>query len=172
MSLLDKLTGYKNVIISGGVCLAVGFVGGWTAHGWKTSAAQNKAVVKQQAAVIKQIAKQDKASDTIAKEHVVVQEKIRYKYRTLYRDAATLVPPSNDFKYALSVGLVRLHDAAATGTDPVPDPAGRPDDAPSDVTPSVLATTLVDNYEAATANAAQLGKLQDWVKAQIALNGD
>jgi hypothetical protein len=69
----------------------------------------------------------------------------------------------------VSVGLVRLHDAAALGVDPdtLPLPAGSSDDACSAVTNAGLASAIADNYAAARANAAQLDDLEANVKAKV-----
>ncbi len=71
---------------------------------------------------------------------------VRYVTRTLIEKVPVYVSPEVDRRYPLPVGLVRLHDAAARGEAEIPGPAGEPDDAPSDVTPSALAQTLIGNY--------------------------
>jgi hypothetical protein len=69
----------------------------------------------------------------------------------------------------VSVGLVRLHDAAALGVDPdaLPLPAGSSDDACSAVTNAELAGAISDNYAAARANAAQLNDLIANVRGKV-----
>lgn len=69
----------------------------------------------------------------------------------------------------VSVGLVRLHDAAALGVDPdtLPLPAGSSDDACSSVTNADLASAISDNYAAARANAAQLNDLIANVRGKV-----
>jgi len=71
---------------------------------------------------------------------------VRYVTRTLIERVPIYVSPEVDRRYPLPVGLVRLHDEAAAGVSPVPGSAGEPDDAPSDVAASTLASTLIGNY--------------------------
>ena len=74
--------------------------------------------------------------------------------------------PAIDRGYPLSVGFVRLHDAAAIGRDlsAVPAPAGLADDATSPVKSSRLATVIVANYGECRADAERLTALQEWVR--------
>src|SRR5690606_18513603 len=67
---------------------------------------------------------------------------------TLVREVPILVPPEVDARFPVPVGVVRMHDAAATGADlsAVPDAAGRADGAPSDVVASELASVIAENY--------------------------
>ena len=96
------------------------------------------------------------------------QEHIRIVYRTLRAEIPAYVTPETDRRFALPVGLVRLHDAAARGVEVsrVPDPAERPDGAASGVQPSDLADALVENYGACRADAEQLAALQTWIRRQ------
>ena len=69
--------------------------------------------------------------------------------------------------YGVPCGLVRLHDAAATGN---PDPsqlsicAGKSDAEPASLDLSQFADVLVQNYGAFEANREQLIALQDWAR--------
>lgn len=66
----------------------------------------------------------------------------------------------------LQPGIVRLHDAAATGTDIDHPPAGA--DAPgAPASLDQLIGAVVDNYGACQQNAAQLTALQAWVGAAV-----
>lgn len=67
----------------------------------------------------------------------------------------------------LQPGIVRLHDAAATGADIEQAPASA--DAPGTATSlDQLIDAVVDNYGACQQNAAQLTALQAWVGAAAA----
>lgn len=96
------------------------------------------------------------------------QARIRIVYRTLRAEIPTYVTPETDRRFALPVGLVRLHDAAARGVEMsrVPDPSGQPDGAASGVQPSDLANAVIENYGACRADAEQLAALQDWIRRQ------
>lgn len=93
------------------------------------------------------------------------------RVHTIYVRGATLtqkvplyVPAPADAACPVPVGFVRLHDAAAAGTE-VPDRPGAADAVPSGVALSTVAGTVVDNYTTCHATAEQLTALQDWVRA-------
>lgn len=78
-----------------------------------------------------------------------------------------VLPPRVDMRFALPVGLLRLHDAAALGVDlsAVPPPPGLADDSPSPVASSVLAAAFVANYGECHAVAERENALLDWIVA-------
>ena len=117
-------------------------------------------------------AKQVRIGVSVAKTDLAAQAAIVVRYRTIIQKVPTYVTPQDDLRYPLSVGFVRLHDAAALGVDPgsVSIGAGQSDDARSPVESSALATVIAGNYEACHANAQQLTDLQDWVRQQEAAN--
>lgn len=102
--------------------------------------------------------------------HQEKAEQIRVVYRTIYREIPNALTPETDARYPLPHGLVRLHDAAALGVPPVPDPSGIPDDEPSPVAASQLAGVIVDNYENCNSALARLVALQGWVRSQAAVD--
>lgn len=61
----------------------------------------------------------------------------------------------------ITVGFVRVLDAAVLGRDPasLPDIAGQPDDACTSLDPVAMATGIVGNYETCRANSEQLNAL-------------
>jgi hypothetical protein len=67
----------------------------------------------------------------------------------------------------LQPGIVRLHDAAATGADPDQAATGADAAGPS-ASLDQLMSAVVDNYGACQQNAAQLTALQVWVGAATA----
>lgn len=71
--------------------------------------------------------------------------------------------PLIDTSTHLSVGYVRLHDAAVPGVDlsAVPDPSGRPDSAPAPIAPSVLLADDNDNYTECRADQDRLNRVLD-----------
>lgn len=94
------------------------------------------------------------------------QVEIRYVTRTLVEKVPVYVSPEVDRSYPLPVGLVRLHDAAASGQPPVPGGAGELDDSPSPVVASTLARTIVGNYGEYHACRAQVMGWIDWYRQQ------
>jgi hypothetical protein len=117
-------------------------------------------------------AKQAQIGATAAAHEQSAQTAIAVRYRTIIQKVPTYVTAQDDLRYPLSVGFVRVHDAAALGVDPaaIPLPAGQSDDARSTIAPSQLAGVIVGNYSACTANARELTDLQAWITAQEAAN--
>jgi hypothetical protein len=111
-------------------------------------------------------AEQGRIGARLAAIDVVARARIRQRTQTLIEEIPHVVPPAVDRAFPLSVGLVRLHDAAALGLDlsAVPDPAGRPDDAAASLAPGDLAAVVADNYGACLADQRRLSDLQDWVR--------
>lgn len=95
---------------------------------------------------------------------------IRWRTRTTIKEVPVYVTAETDRRFAVPVGLVRLHDAAAAGVDPatLPDPAGRPDDAPSGVAASTFGATVVDNYGTCREQLEKFAQLQSWIEQQRA----
>lgn len=112
---------------------------------------------------------QGQATTAIAVKDQAARDRIVYVTRTLDHEVHDAIPPASDLR--LPVGWVRFHDAAALGLDlsQVPDPAGRPDAAPSEVVASAAASVVNANYGACTVDRQKLSDLQAWVTAQKAL---
>src|SRR4051812_18991253 len=72
--------------------------------------------------------------------------------------------PEVDRDYPVPCGFVRVFNTATHG--PVPDPAGCPDDAPSDVALSAVGEVETENAGQYDQVAEQLRALQDWVRQQ------
>lgn len=124
-------------------------------------AAEAAAVKRAQAVAAVQAALNAKAS---AKE-ATAQARIVYLTKTLTKEVPGVITVQMDKSYPLSVGFVRLHDAAALGLDvsQVPAPAGQPDDAASSIASSVAAAAIIANYGEARADAERLTALQKWI---------
>ncbi len=110
-------------------------------------------------------------TDRAATAYEADRERVRTVYRTIYREVPHALTPETDARFPMPVGLVRLHDAAALADPAFSDPAGLPDDAPSPVAASQLASAVVDNYETCNATAGRLTALQAWVREQSAAWG-
>lgn len=151
--------------------LTLGAIAGVYAGGFKAGSDAEKA--KQEAAAVagrkateRLLERSADVTGRIDLEHTQAAEQIRVVFKTIYREVPRAISAETDTRFPLPVGLVRLHDAAAEGLAPVPDAAGRPDDAPSEVKASDLAGAFVDNYEICHATARQLTDLQAWVRGQ------
>jgi hypothetical protein len=158
-------------LIAWGVIAAValGFAA-YVKHEWdagKAAQAQIKVLHVQEKAVgaaETKVVDQSAAQETTAQAALSAQTRIIIEKVPVYVSNARSDVPG---VACVSVGLVRLHDAAALGVDPasLPAPVGA-DDACSTVTPAALASTIARNYAAARANAEQLNALEADVRAQ------
>lgn len=129
-----------------------------------------------------QVVALDKArADAAAKQHdadlvsmkagetqTVVQEKIVTKYIKIHDEVPIYV---KDTSTCITVGLVRLLDAAALTADPADLHlnTGESNDDCAGIGSVALARSVSDNYGLAQQNAAQLTGLQDWVRAEKAI---
>lgn len=101
---------------------------------------------------------------SVGAQQVAAQTRIVTMTRTITHEIHDVVTPAVDHDFPLSVGFVRLHDAAARDVDvsDVASPAGQPDDSASLVKPSDLAATLTANYGSCRADAAELAAWQSF----------
>lgn len=122
--------------------------------------ARAKAVEAQDAQISAAAATHDQAA----------QAAIVTRYRTIIKEIPSVLTPQIDARFPLPVGFVRLHDAAALGLDvsAVPDAAGRPDDAASEVDASRAAAVIVGNYGSCREDQQRLADLQSWTSAVVA----
>ena len=90
---------------------------------------------------------------------------IRLKGETIVKEVPRYVPIQADAACVVPRGFVRLHDAAAAGAVPDPDP-GDADAAPSGVALSAVASTVAGNYTDSLANSEQLKTLQQTLRDQ------
>ncbi len=111
------------------------------------------------------VAAQSAVAATASLHEAAAQVQIRTVYRTIHDEVHVYVTNASDARCVVPVGFVRIHDAAAGGVPPGPETPGQPDDAPSGVALSAVASTVADNYGAAVENAQQLTALQAWIEA-------
>jgi hypothetical protein len=120
----------------------------------------------------KKAAETKKTSDAITAKvevaHIQTVEKIRTVTQTLIKEVPYAVP-SDPARKSLSVGFVRLHDAAATGDPGLSDPTGRADAEASGVTDPDLSRVILANYETCRINAETVIAWQSWATDQAAL---
>lgn len=173
---LARLAGWKGYALAVGVALAIGFAGGWTVRDWKAGADATDAAKAETREVVRVVERERDQADVTSEVEARASEtqvQIRTVTQTIIKEVPIYVPAEADTRYALPVGLVRVHDAAATG-QPLPEPSGEPDDAarnlePSDIAPSWLAATIAQNYGTCLSDQARLGDLQEWVRRQQAV---
>ena len=176
--LLSAVAGWRGYALTAAVMLAIGFTTGWTVRDWKAGAdgaADARAETKEVIRVVYRERAQADITTAIDTRATADQVRIRTITQTIIKEVPVYVPAEADLRYTLPVGLVRLHDAAATGAAgrPFSDAPGRPDDPagflePSDVAPSRLGTFIAENYGVCHADAARFSALQDWVRQQQA----
>jgi hypothetical protein len=116
---------------------------------------------------------QGQASERIGAADQAKQTRIRTITRTLVHEVPVAIPPSVDRAFPLSVGFVRLHDAAALGLDlsDIAAPAGAADDAAARVGASDAARVIAANYGDCRADAQELADWQAWYAALRAAQG-
>ncbi len=133
-------------------------------------AAQRARMERAKKDVVKREAVADAITTDVGKKSEARQAEIRWRTITTIREVPVYVSPETDHRFPVPVGLVRVHDAAARGVSPaeVPDPAGRPDDAPSGVAASALGQTLAANYGSCLADLERFRDLQGWIDQQAA----
>lgn len=96
--------------------------------------------------------------------------RVEWRTRTLIREVPVYVTPETDRRYGdLPLGFVRLHDAAAAGTSPVPFGSGESSDTPSGIAPSTAVAAVVDNYGTCHVWREQVIGWQRWYAEQSAL---
>lgn len=177
--IFSAVAGWRGYALTAAVMLAVGFAWGWTVRDWKASADTARARIRAaevRVAEIRDALDRERAqadvTTAIDTRSVADQARIRTITQTIVKEVPVYVPAEADLRYALPVGLVRLHDAAAAGL-PLSDAPGQSDDPagflePSDVAPSRLGTVIAENYGVCRADAARFSDLQDWVRQQQA----
>ena len=97
-------------------------------------------------------------------------DRVQWRTRTIIREVPVYVTPETDRSYGdLPLGFVRLHDAAATGTAPVPFGTGESSGTSGGVAPSAAISTIADNYGTCRVWREQVIGWQDWYATQSAL---
>lgn len=174
--LLTALAGWKGYALTAAAMLAIGFGAGWTVRDWK-AAADHAGELTEKVRTVERIVYRERAqadvTSAVETKAAEAQVQIRTVTQTIIKEVPVYVSPETDARFALPVGLVRVHDAAAAG-HPLPESSGQPDDAagnaqPSDIPPSRLAATIAANYGVCLADAARFSALQDWIRQQQAV---
>lgn len=106
----------------------------------------------------------DQVAIDLAGQQSTTQEKIVTRTMTITKEIPIYVKDTSD---CVTVGLIRVLDAAAIGVDPatLALAPGQFDETCAGVGARALAQSIVDNYGRAHQNAAELTDLQAYVKA-------
>lgn len=129
-------------------------------------AVEQSAAFKQQHTTIVYQQAQAQVNNNAAGNNANQQAGNQVVYKTIHDSVDHYIEPTMDS--FVPCGLVRLHDAAASGgADTSTICPGQPNDAASDVKMSAFGEMLVDNYGAFNTNAIQLKNLEDWLDATI-----
>lgn len=175
-AIIAALTGWKGYALVAAVCLSAGGWSGWELRDLYADRADGK-VARAEVRTVERVVYRERAqadvTQQIGEQAAARQAEVRYVTRTITEKVPVYVTPEADRTCVLPLGFVRVHDAAAETPgpgDPLSEPAGSANDAPSGVACSTAAETIVGNYGDYYAVAAQLTSLQEWVATQQALS--
>lgn len=168
-----------NPYVIGGALIALGltFAGGYIKgryDGWELSEAGHAVAALKQAAEARRTEAKAQAAIADAERRVIeAQNTIRVETRTIVERVRVHVTPETDRRYPLPCGLIRVHDAAATGT-PVSEtaiPGCQSDTAPAPIAASDFGTVIAQNYGQYRELAEQMrGVLAAWAETERILN--
>lgn len=154
-------------------CAVAGFAaGGYAMNVWHEAqdAKALRGQIKEANRQIEREQQSDDATQATGEAVAVAVDRVQWRTRTLIREVPVYVTPETDASYGnLPVGFVRLHDAAATGTPPVPLGTGQSDGSPSGTAPSAAIGGIVDNYGTCHVWREQVIGWQSWYRDQSAL---
>lgn len=108
---------------------------------------------------------QDAISTSEAVKQAQQQQLVQHTFDTIERKVPVYVTKI-DRDCHLSVGALRLWNAAIAGADTLPDAAGHPDAAASTFSAADFLNNGVTNFAIYHQTATELSGLQDWVKQQ------
>jgi len=112
--------------------------------------------------------KQAKLTERVITHYVDRVRMVRERGNTLIQQVPTYVTPAADAACPVSIGFVRVHNAAAQNL-PIDQPAGHPDAPATGVALSTVASTVAGNYTTCHEAAQQLSALQAWVRGLQAI---
>lgn len=126
-------------------------------------------VIAQTSAIAKQAAA-DKITHDQDVANAFAHQKIVTVTQHILQKVPVYITPQTDARFPLPCGAVRLHDAAASGSDPsaIPLPAGKSDADQCDVTASYAARIIASNYALALGWKADVQTWEKWYADQAA----
>ena len=129
----------------------------------------DKALKESNAALLYayQALKLARSETKVITEYVDRVQIVRERGATITKEVPVYVTAQADAACSVPVGFVRIHDAAAQGTDLV-GPAADPDAPAAGVALSTVADTVASNYTACHANAEQVVALQAYINELLA----
>jgi hypothetical protein len=161
--------------VLGAAFLAVfglGFLSAWKVQGSRlekartqaaTVVAQHEAAVQRAEAMVQEAeARAARVTAEAEARTAQVITQIRTVTKEVVREVPTYITPATDAGYPLPVGLVCIHDAAASGENiPSPGPCDTPG-ASSDVKASEAAAVIAENYGACRECCERVRQWQLW----------
>lgn len=160
--------GWRLNMFCGVVGLALGVYG---TNVWHT-AQDAKALRDQVKEANEQIGREqasDDATQATGEAVATAVDRVQWRTRTLIREVPVYVTEAGDRSAILPDGFVRLHDAAATGTAPVPFGTGESPDTPSGIALSAATGIILDNYGQCRVWREQVIGWQSWYFDQQSL---
>lgn len=160
--------GIQGLLISAAVAAFLSGAGAWKiTHTYdaaklaKTELGYRTAELQARVEAAAEQAQEDKIVEAAAVAEASRQEAVTVHTLNLIHEVPQYVMVTKD-QPCIPLGFVRLLDASVLGIDPasLPLPAGKSDDACSDVDPTALAKSIIANYGTAEANAEQLNALR------------
>lgn len=119
--------------------------------------------------VVKVEQKSDNATQQVATDVAKSVDRVQTVTRTIIKEVPVYVTREADTRCVITDGFVRLHDAAASATAPVPYSAGQSPDAPAGIEASTVSATVADNYGTCNVWREQVLGWQSWYASQRSL---
>lgn len=164
--------GWRMHVVHAAIALSVGaWAGGFAVHKWYQAEAA-KELREQLQEANEQIEREqvsDDATQRVAEDVAERTDRVRVVTRDIIKEVPVYVDREDDQRCLVNRGFVRLHDAAARGTPPVPDSPGEPNDAPSGIGLSTVAATVAGNYGECRVWREQVIGWQEWYATQRSL---
>ena len=113
---------------------------------------------------IAQVEKESAEANTKLVEQLKENEKLRKEKKNATQTIVNQVVSKYDGNCVLSNAFIRVHDSASQ--DKLPEGARQSDGEPSNVKPSEVLNTVIDNYEYCYNMRDKLIKWQEWYKIQ------
>ena len=135
---------------------------GWLKGVSHVQAQWDAATAAQQQAQSQIQTRQAQATVQVVTQYVDRIQVVREKGDTILKEVPIYVPVQADAACPINLGLVSLHDAAATGE--LPTTPGDIDAPAEGLALSALASAVATNYQICHENAEQLKALQDWIR--------
>lgn len=158
--LLALMAGWKGYAAVAALGLVAGASASWRVMAWRNDVQVAKAAVRTVAVV----QRREQVTFDVGAKFETRRAKAGAETAKRQQEVPQHVTVQMDQDYPVPCGFVRVFNAATHG--PIPDAAGCPDDAPSDVALSAVGQVETENAGQYDQVAEQLKALQDWVRQQ------